>query len=158
MKYATIKYNDIANGEGVRTSLFVSGCNLKCPGCFNKIAQDFNYGNEFTKDIQDQIIESVNKSYISGLTILGGEPFDPKNQPYILEFIKYFKTKSNKSIWIYTGYNYEKDLLKGRANTEYTNEILSLINVLIDGPFIESLKDPMLKFRGSSNQRILKLR
>lgn len=157
MKYATIKYNDIANGEGVRTSLFVSGCRLKCKGCFNKIAQDFNYGNEFTKDIQDQIIESVNKSYISGLTILGGEPFDVNNQKEIYEFIKYFKSKSNKTIWMYSGYYY-KDLLEGKNSSFYTKEILKNINVLVDGPFIEELKDPMLKFRGSSNQNIIKLR
>lgn len=157
MKYATIKYNDIANGEGVRTSLFVSGCNLKCPGCFNKIAQDFNYGNEFTKEIQEQIIESVNKSYISGLTILGGEPFDVNNQKEIYEFIKYFKYKSNKTIWMYSGYYY-KDLLEGKNSSFYTKEILKNIDVLVDGPFIEELKDPMLKFRGSSNQNIIKFR
>lgn len=156
MKYATIKYNDIANGEGVRTSLFVSGCRLKCKGCFNKIAQDFNYGDDFTKEVQDKIIESVNKNYVSGLTILGGEPFDVNNQKEIYEFIKYFKSKSNKTIWMYSGYYY-KDLFEGKNSSFYTKEILKMINVLVDGPFIEELKDPMLKFRGSSNQNIIKL-
>ena len=160
MNYANIKYCDIANGTGVRTSLFVSGCTHHCPGCFNEIAWDFNYGQEFTADVVYDIIHSLEPDYIAGLSLLGGEPMEPSNQKALLPLVKRVKELlPNKTIWCYTGYTYETDLLdeKGRAHTEDTKEFLSYIDVLVDGEFIEDLKDITLEFRGSSNQRILYL-
>lgn len=156
MKYANIKYCDIANGPGVRTSLFVSGCNHRCPGCFNEIAWDFNYGKEFTEDTIKNIIDSLKDGFVKGLTLLGGEPLDPKNQRCVLELIKEVRNVYNntKSIWCYTGYLYE-DLL---GKTEYINEILNNIDVLVDGPFILDKKKITLVFTGSSNQRIIDMK
>jgi len=163
MNYATIKYNDIANGEGVRTSLFVSGCKHHCKGCFNKEAWDFNYGQPYTPKVQDEIIKSIYSEYISGLSILGGEPLDILNQFEVADLIRAFrsdeKTK-NKTIWVYTGFVYPNDFidLYSKARTKVTKYIFNNIDVLVDGPFIEKLKDISLKFRGSSNQRILNLK
>ena len=158
MNYANIKNTDIANGEGIRISLFVSGCTHHCKNCFNKETWDFNYGSPFTKEVEDQIINLLKPNYIKGITLLGGEPMEPQNQKALLPFIKRLKEiyKNTKNIWCYTGYVFDKDLIEnGRANCEYTNEFLSYIDVLVDGPFVESLKNISLKFRGSSNQRII---
>lgn len=157
MNYATIKFNDIANGTGVRTSLFVSGCTHKCKGCFNSEAWDFNYGKPFTKEVEDSIIKSLDSDFIDGLSLLGGEPFEPENQKVLLPFLKRVKeTYPNKNIWCYTGYLFDKELLgDSRAKTEDTIEMLSLIDVLVDGRFVEALKNISLEFRGSENQRII---
>ena len=160
MNYAEIKYCDIANGVGVRTSLFVSGCTHRCKGCFNEVAWDFGYGREFDEKIQEQIMQSLKPSYIEGLTLLGGEPFEPSNQRGLLEFLKEVKkVYPNKTIWCYTGYTLEKDLLnEAKARCEVTDEMLGLIDVLVDGEFVEDLYDISLRFRGSSNQRIIDLK
>ena len=160
MYYGEIKKIDIANGDGVRVSLFVSGCRIHCPGCFNAMTWDFCYGKEFTQDTEKEIIEALEKDFISGLTVLGGEPFEPENQQVLAPFLKKVKELfPKKNIWCYSGYIYETELLaeNGKAHTEVTEEMLSYIDVLVDGPFVEELKDISLVFRGSSNQRILKL-
>ena len=153
MKYAKIKKYDVANGPGVRVSLFVSGCTHHCKGCFNEEAWDFNYGNTFTDNTVEEIIEDLKPDYISGLSLLGGEPFEPQNQKDILPLLKKVREvyQDKKSIWAYSGYLYEE--LK-QMKTEEIKEILELIDVLVDGEFEEDLKDPLLYFRGSSNQRI----
>ncbi len=157
MNYATIKYNDIANGLGVRTSLFVSGCTHRCKGCFNSEAWDFNYGKPFTTEVENQIINSLNSDFIDGLSLLGGEPFEPSNQKALLPFIKKVKEiYPNKTIWCYTGYLFDQELLKSsRATTAYTLEMLKNIDVLVDGKFVEELKDITLLFKGSKNQRVI---
>lgn len=157
MNYATIKYNDIANGLGVRTSLFVSGCTHRCKNCFNSEAWDFNYGSPFTLQVQNEIINSLKEGYIDGLSLLGGEPFEPKNQEALLPFLQRVKQEvPNKNVWCYTGYLFDKELLQNsRATTKYTLKMLSLIDVLVDGKFVEELKDISLTFKGSSNQRII---
>ena len=157
MKYATIKDYDISNGLGIRISLFVSGCTHKSPGCFNEVAWDFQYGEEFDKCVEDKLIKMLEPSYIAGLTLLGGEPFEVVNQKALLPFIKRVKgTYPNKNIWAFTGYLFDKDLLnQSRARCEVTDELLTYIDVLVDGPFILSKKDIALKFRGSDNQRII---
>ena len=160
MYYGEIKKLDIANGDGVRVSLFVSGCRIHCPGCFNAMTWDFCYGKEFAQDTEKEIIEALEKDFISGLTVLGGEPFEPENQKVLAPFLKKVKELfPKKNIWCYSGYIYETELLaeNGKAHTEVTEEMLSYIDVLVDGPFVEELKDISLVFRGSSNQRILKL-
>lgn len=161
MCYGEIKKIDIANGEGVRVSLFVSGCRVKCPGCFNSCTWDFNYGKEFTSETEKEIMEALSMDYISGLTVLGGEPFEPENQKVLAPFLTKVRKKfPQKTIWCYTGYIYDKDILpeNGRKHCDSTPEMLDNINVLIDGPFIGELKDISLQFRGSRNQRILKLK
>ena len=157
MNFATIKFNDIANGTGVRTSLFVSGCTHKCKSCFNSEAWDFNYGEPFTKEIEDKIIKSLDSDFIDGLSLLGGEPFEPENQKALYPFLKRVKEiYPNKDIWCYTGYLFDKELLnESRAKTDITLDMLSLIDVLVDGRFIESQKNISLNFRGSENQRII---
>jgi len=157
MNYANIKYNDIANGEGVRTSLFVSGCTHHCKGCFNSEAWDFNYGKVFDKSIEDKIIESLKPKHINGLTLLGGEPMEPANQKALLPFIKRVKSIfPNKTIWCYSGYLFDKELLaESRAHTPWTKELLSYIDILVDGKFDIKLKDITLRFKGSSNQRVI---
>jgi anaerobic ribonucleoside-triphosphate reductase activating protein len=162
MKYANIKKCDIANGSGVRVSLFVSGCTHHCKGCFNSVAWDFNYGNEFTEEVENEIINELSHSYISGLSLLGGEPFEPENQKALLPFIK--KVKSiypDKDIWCWTGYTLDEltdPKIKSRAKCEYTLDMLKYIDILVDGKFKEELKDISLQFRGSSNQRIINLK
>lgn len=157
MNYATIKNCDIANGPGVRVSLFVSGCTHRCKGCFNEMAWDFNYGQPFTQQTIDTIIEYLSPNYVKGLTLLGGEPFEPENQPAILELLRRIKQKlPDKSIWAFSGYLFEKDILSGRLGPwEITREYLSYLDVLVDGPFILEKKDLSLRFRGSSNQRLI---
>ena len=156
MNYADIKLCDAANGPGIRISLFVSGCTHRCKGCFNEVAWDFNYGKPFTDAEIDFIIESLAPAHITGLTILGGEPMDPKNQPGILPLLRKVREVygNNKSIWIFTGYLFDRDIL-GRMINElpHTREILDLVDVFMDGPYIEELKDLSAYFRGSSNQR-----
>lgn len=157
MNYATIKNCDIANGPGVRISLFVSGCTHRCKGCFNEVAWDFNYGQPFTQETVEMILKMMAPSYIKGITLLGGEPFEPQNQPALLELVKRIRQKyPDKSIWAFSGYLYEKDILAGRlGDPAITRAFLELIDVLVDGPFVESLKDLSLRFRGSSNQRLI---
>lgn len=155
MKYAKIKKCDVANGVGVRVSLFVSGCTHHCKGCFNEEAWNFNYGENFTNDTIDLIIASLKPDYINGLSLLGGEPFEYINQQGLLPLVK--KVKSlypSKTIWAYSGFTYEQLMAMPYSETK---ELLALIDVLIDGKFNEDLKDPYLYFRGSSNQRIIDL-
>lgn len=159
MHYGNIKKFDIADGLGVRVSLFVSGCRNCCPGCFQKETWDFNFGNEFTEETEREILDAMKPSCISGFTLLGGEPFEEENQQVLAPFLERIKTAYlEKNIWCYTGYILEKDLLEGcRKRTEWTGRMLSCIDILVDGPFIESKKNLMLDFRGSENQRILNL-
>jgi anaerobic ribonucleoside-triphosphate reductase activating protein len=154
MNYATIKNCDIANGPGVRVSLFVSGCTHRCPGCFNEIAWDFGYGQPFTQETIDYILCLLKPDYIQGLTLLGGEPFEPQNQGAVVELLRQVKKAyPNKSIWAFSGYLFEKDILSGRLGD--TAEYLSYLDVLVDGPFVESKKNLSLRFRGSENQRLI---
>lgn len=157
MNYATIKNNDIANGPGVRVSLFVSGCTHRCKGCFNEIAWDFDYGKPFTQETIDSILEMLSPGYIQGITLLGGEPFEPQNQPAILELLRQIKAKyPQKSIWAFSGYLFDKEILTGKLGPwEITEEYLSYLDVLVDGRFVEEKKDLSLRFRGSSNQRLI---
>ena len=159
MKYATIKWTDIANGEGVRISLFVSGCTHHCKNCFNQIAWDFNYGEDFGIDVQNKIIKELSSDYIAGLSLLGGEPLEPQNQEALFPFIKRVRAiHPNKTIWCYTGFVLDErtgSLTNATKNTLYTQRLISLFDVLVDGPFVEELKDIRLKFRGSSNQRVI---
>lgn len=157
MNYATIKNCDIANGPGVRVSLFVSGCTHRCPGCFNSVAWDFDYGQPFTQETIDLILDMMKPSYIKGITLLGGEPFEPQNQPALVELLRQIKAKyPEKSIWAFSGYLFDKDILPGRlGDPAVTKEFLSYLDVLVDGPFVEAKKNLMLRFRGSSNQRLI---
>lgn len=157
MNYAEIKTTDIANGEGVRVSLFVSGCRRHCKGCFNAMAWDFSYGKPFDATIEDYILEKLSPDYIAGLTLLGGDPFEPENQRALFPFLKRVKGRfPDKNIWCYTGYTFEKDsIVEAEVQTEITRELVSMIDILVDGKFKEELKDIRLKFRGSSNQRII---
>ena len=153
MNYATIKPIDVANGPGIRVSLFVSGCRNHCKGCFNPETWDFCYGEHFTEDVVQDILKMLEPHYIKGLSILGGDPCEPENVPYVLSLAMMTKAKFPfKDIWMYSGYTY-KHILK--TNAQY---ILKYIDVLVDGPFILELKNPKLAFRGSENQRILKLK
>ena len=160
MNYAVIKKFDIANGPGVRVSLFVSGCRHKCKNCFNSEAWDFNYGTPFTDDTLNEIIEALNKDYIEGFSLLGGEPFEPENQPQVLEILKAIKQKlPTKTVWCYSGFKYDTQLLAGTVGDKETVlEILKNTDVLVDGKFVEELKSPDLLFRGSSNQRIINVK
>lgn len=157
MNYGNIKFYDIANGEGVRVSLFVSGCTHHCKNCFNKETWDFNYGKPFTKDVEDNIIAHLAPDHINGLTLLGGEPMEPANQKALLPFVKRVKALyPNKTIWCYSGYLFDGELLSpSRAHCPFTRELLSYIDILVDGEFKEELKDITLRFKGSSNQRVI---
>lgn len=157
MNYADIKRIDVANGEGVRVSVFVSGCNHHCKGCFNECAWDFNYGNKFTEKQEEEVLQDLDHDYISGLTLLGGEPLEPANQAGLLPLVKKAKEKfPDKKIWCYTGFDFEKDVVgKMAKQSDTTKELLKYIDVIVDGKFEEDKKDLKLKFRGSSNQRIL---
>jgi anaerobic ribonucleoside-triphosphate reductase activating protein len=161
MNYASIRTCDIANGEGVRVSLFVSGCTHHCKGCFNEAAWDFAYGEPFTKKTENEILAALEPDCIDGLTLLGGEPMEPENQRALMPLLRRFREKFGdaKTLWIYTGCVLETDLkAESRWRTEVTDEMLSLTDVLVDGPFLEAKKDISLQFRGSSNQRIIRLR
>lgn len=157
MNYALIRENDIANGPGIRTSLFVSGCRHHCKGCFNPETWSFSYGTLFTQNEIDYIIEATKPSFVDGLTILGGEPFEPENQAALVDLLKQFRQQlPNKKVWCYTGFDFENSLLpKAQSNKENIKELLELIDVLVDGKFIEELKNSALLFRGSSNQNII---
>ena len=160
MNYATIKNCDIANGPGVRVSLFVSGCTHHCKGCFNAIAWDFDYGEPFTEETIGRILEMLAPEHIKGITLLGGEPFEPENQPAIVALLRQIKAKfPEKSIWAFSGYLFDEDILAGKLGPwEITKEYISYIDVLVDGRFEEEKKDLSLRFRGSSNQRIIDVR
>ena len=183
MNYASIRTCDIANGEGVRVTLFVSGCTHHCKGCFNPDQWDFGYGEPFTREVEDYLLKELEPSFISGLTILGGEPMEPANQRALVPFLRRFedfrrKSGDRKTLWVYTGCVLEElrrcdvemvssdesqplnlsNPQHSRWRTEVTDEFLSYVDVLVDGPFVEELKDISLQFRGSSNQRILRLK
>ena len=156
MNYATIKNCDIANGPGVRVSLFVSGCTHHCKGCFNEVAWDFDYGEPFTEETQFLLLDMLKPGYIKGLTLLGGEPFEPQNQGPILEFLrKMKKAYPEKSICAFSGYTFEKITSCTLGDWKITEEYLKCLDVLVDGPFIEEKKNLSLRFRGSENQRII---
>lgn len=160
MNYCNIKYYDIANGEGVRTTLFVSGCTNHCEECFQPQTWDFNFGEAFTEEVEEKIIASLEPYYINGLTLLGGEPFEPKNQECLVNFLKKVRERQpDKTIWCFTGFRFDDELLKDGSypRCEYTDEMLSLIDVLVDGRYVKDLHDISLRFRGSSNQRIIDL-
>lgn len=159
MYYGNIKNTDIANGNGVRVSLFVSGCTNHCEECFQPETWDFNYGKPFTEETRAALFDMLSPEYINGLTVLGGEPFEPKNQCELLPFLKNVKEKfPTKDIWVFTGFTLDELQKEGSyPRCEHTDEMLSLIDVLVDGRFEKDKKDISLKFRGSSNQRILDL-
>lgn len=159
MYFATIKPTDVANGSGVRVSLFVSGCTHYCKGCFNAEAWDFHYGEAYTEDTQERILSYLDHSYIAGLSLLGGEPMHPDNQKGILQLVEAVRRRfPDKTIWCYTGYDFETDILGSMIDRiPETRRILECLDVLVDGKFIEEKKDLKLRFKGSSNQRIIKV-
>ena len=150
MFYANIKKHDVANGVGVRVSLFVSGCTHRCKGCFNAEAWDFHYGSPYTEQTEEEILQALDNEYIAGLSLLGGEPFEPCNQRALLPLLRKFKERfPQKTVWCYSGYTFDKDLSAGgRAHCEATDEMLSMLDILVDGEFVEELKDLKLRFRG----------
>ena len=156
MRYGNIKYLAIEDGIGCRTALFVSGCRHHCKNCFQPETWNFDFGKEFTKKVEDEIITSMSHTYVDGITILGGDPFEPENQKALLPFIKRFKKECpDKTIWMYAGSTLEELQTDPHYHTENTDEILSLIDVLVDGPYIDEKRNLMLPFRGSENQRVL---
>lgn len=157
MNYATIKKVDVANGPGIRVSLFVSGCMHHCKGCFNPETWNYCYGSPFTKETEDEILMALKPDYIKGLSLLGGEPLDPANQLSVLSLVLRFKSMyPEKTLWCYTGYTFESDILTGKlGNQEALALLLKNIDVLVDGEFVIELKNPNLRFRGSSNQRLI---
>lgn len=160
MHYGAIKKTDIANGEGVRVSLFVSGCRNRCTGCFNQITWDFHYGEPFTEQTEAALLDALAPDYIAGLTVLGGEPFEEENQRVLAPFLERVRAVyPQKTVWCYTGYLYDRDILpaNGRKHCEATDRMLASIDVLVDGPFVQAACDLTLPFRGSRNQRILRL-
>ena len=160
MYYGTLKTYDIADGEGVRVTLFVSGCTNRCPGCFQPETWDFHYGKPFTEETEAEILAALDKDYIQGLTLLGGDPMETDNQRALLPLLRKVRRHlPEKDIWCYTGFVYERDLLPGgKRHAEGTDEMLSLIDVLVDGPYVNELRNISLKFRGSENQRVIDLR
>lgn len=160
MNYGEIKKFDIANGSGVRVSLFVSGCTHYCKNCFNAVAWDFTYGKPFTEETQGELLEALAPEYIDGLSLLGGEPFEPENQRALLPFLKKVKARfPEKTIWCYSGYVMDRELLsESRARCECTDEMLSLLDVLVDGEFVQEQYNISLAFRGSENQRIIDIK
>ncbi len=156
MNYANIKRTDVANGPGIRVSLFVSGCTHGCRGCFNKEAWDFHYGEEYTALVEEEILRLLAPDYIRGLSVLGGEPMEPQNREAVLGLLRKGRQRDpQKDIWCYTGYDYEKDILSWAQQQEAVRELLSLIDVLVDGEFVEERKNLRLAFRGSENQRLI---
>ena len=157
MNYAIIKNCDIANGPGVRISLFVSGCTHHCKGCFNEVAWDFDYGQPFTQETVDTILQMLKPAYVKGLTLLGGEPFEPQNQPALVDLLQQVKAAyPEKTVWAFSGYLFDRDILPGKlGDPAVTREFLRHVDVLVDGRFVEEKKDLTLRFRGSSNQRII---
>ena len=161
MNYCEIKKCDIANGEGVRTSLFVSGCTNHCEECFQPQTWDFAYGTPFTKEVEDEILKSLEPYYVNGLTLLGGEPFEPKNQRELVPFMRRVREAyPDKTIWCFTGFRLDDELWQDGSypRCEVTDEMLSMIDVLVDGRFVRALKDISLRFRGSSNQRLIDMK
>lgn len=160
MYYGNIKKYDVADGEGVRVTLFISGCRIHCPGCFQSETWDFRYGQEYTAETQEEVLDAMDSEFIAGLTVLGGEPFEPENQREIVGLMKAAKERyPEKNIWCWTGYLYDKDLQPGgRKYTEVTDEMLSYIDILVDGPFMLAKKNLALSFRGSENQRVIDLK
>ena len=159
MNYATFRTHDVANGPGVRVSLFVSGCTHRCKGCFNAEAWDFDYGQVYTEELEDKIISALAPDYIKGFSLLGGEPFEPSNQAVLASLLEKIKAVyPEKSIWCYTGYDLEGDILAWKlGDRQVTERMVKCIDVLVDGEFVEEKKDLPLRFRGSSNQRIINL-
>ena len=157
MNYAEIKYCDIANGPGVRTTLFVSGCRQRCPGCVNEVTWDFAAGRVFSPEAADEVVASLEPAYVTGLTVLGGEPLEPENQAGVLAQLERVRTElPGKTVWVYTGFTWEQLHSDGcRAHTDLLPRILGLLDVLVDGPFVLAKKDISLRFRGSANQRII---
>ncbi len=160
MNYGAIKKFDIADGPGVRVSLFVSGCTHHCRECFQPETWNFDYGQPFTEETEQELFEALDREYICGLTLLGGEPFEPQNQRVLVPFLRRVKERfPEKSIWCYTGYTLETDLLSpSRARCEVTDEMLSMLDVLVDGEFVLEKKNIRLRFRGSENQRLIDLK
>lgn len=160
MNYATIKPTDVANGPGVRVSLFVSGCTHHCRDCFNEEAWDFAYGEPFTGEVQEKIFCMLDHEYITGLTLLGGEPMDPRNQEALLPFIRQVRERfPEKTVWCFTGYDFDREILGNMVpQSPVTRELLPLIDVLVDGRFVAEKRNLMLKFRGSENQRVLDMK
>ena len=160
MHFCNIKKTDIANGVGVRLTLFVSGCTNKCPGCFQPETWDFHYGQEFTQETEDMLLAELAKPWYAGFTVLGGEPFEPQNQRVLVHLLKRIRNElPEKTIWSFTGFVYDKDLVAGgRRHCEVTDEMLSYLDVLVDGPFMQDKKNLMLKFRGSENQRLIDMK
>ena len=160
MNYASLKKTDVANGPGIRVSLFVSGCTHACKGCLNAVAWDFQYGQPFTDETMKEILDALAPEYIRGFSVLGGEPMEPQNTDTVLEIIRKVKQSyPQKDVWCYTGYEYEKDLLaREAAGDRNMTELLELIDVLVDGEFIEAKKNLRLAFRGSENQRLIDLK
>ncbi|MBP3890914.1 MAG: anaerobic ribonucleoside-triphosphate reductase activating protein [Solobacterium sp.] len=160
MYYGNIKKFDVADGEGVRVTLFVSGCRIHCEGCFQAQTQDFKYGKPYTKETEEEVLEALKDEHIEGLTILGGEPFEPENQEVIVTLLKRVREElPDKDIWCWTGYVYDQDLIEGgKKHTPYTDEMLSYIDILVDGPFMIQKRNLALSFRGSENQRVLNLK
>lgn len=159
MKYADIKPYDVANGPGVRVSLFVSGCRHHCPGCFNQAALDFNYGKPFTDNEISMILNYLEPDYIQGITLLGGEPFEPVNQLGLITLLQQIKERfPKKDIWSFSGFTYEALTTALIHESSHTLELLDLLDVLVDGPFVLALRDPSLRFKGSSNQRTIDMR
>lgn len=157
MNYCGLKECDIANGIGVRVTLFVSGCTNRCKNCFQPETWDFNYGEPFVKEVEDKIIARLRSDYITGLTVLGGEPFEPSNQRALLPFLRRVRRETGKSIWAFSGFTLDREITVRGAypNCEVTEELLALIDVLVDGRYIDELKDITLRYRGSTNQRII---
>ena len=160
MNYATIKPLDIANGEGIRVSLFVSGCTHHCPECFNSEAWDFGYGKPYTEETEEKILKLLGRKEVVGLSLLGGEPFEPVNQRVLVGLLEKVRARyPEKTVWCYSGYLYDKELKsKSRARCEVTDRMLSMIDILVDGEFVAAKKNLRLKFRGSENQRIIDVR
>lgn len=157
MHYCNIKNCDIANGVGVRVSLFVSGCRNHCKNCFQPETWAFDYGEEFTEETEEKLLKMLAPSYIKGLTVLGGEPMEPENQKALLPFLRRVKAAyPDKTIWLYSGFTFEEmHDPASRAHTDCTDGILSLLDVLVDGRFVEEKKNISLRFRGSENQRLI---
>lgn len=156
MHYAEVKYFDVANGPGIRVSLFVSGCPHACPGCFNEIAWNYEYGEKYTEEVEEKILKAVSKAEIQGLSLLGGEPLYPANLRALLPLLRKLKERlPKKDIWCYSGYTYEELLSREGEEKKELEELFSYLTVLVDGRFIESEKDITLLFRGSKNQRLI---
>ena len=159
MYYGNIKKMDIANGEGIRTSLFVSGCRNRCEGCFQPETWNFEYGRPFTRETEDELLSSLAPTYVDGITILGGEPFEPENQRVLMPFLRRVREKyPDKNIWCFSGYTLEEIRGNGHPRCEASEEMLNLIDVLVDGRFVQAKRNLSLRFRGSENQRVIDLK